>query len=135
LITLGIFSLCGRQVSLIVVTALLTIIGYSINDTIVVFDRIREQLRHDKKTSLKDIANLAINSCLSRTVITSATTLFAVLSLFVFGDGSIYDFAFTMLIGIIAGTYSTVFIASPIMLWWYRGKRPEFEAEEKKSEN
>jgi SecD/SecF fusion protein len=132
LISLAIFSLCGRQVSLIVVTALLTIIGYSINDTVVVFDRIRELLRHNNKLSFRDICNLAMNQCLSRTVITSATTFFAVLALFAFGDGSIFDFALTMLIGIIAGTYSSVFIAAPVMLWWYGGKRPELE--EKSSE-
>ena len=130
LITLGIFSLCGRQVSLIVVTALLTIIGYSINDTVVVFDLIREMLRRDSRMSFRDLCNMAINQCLSRTVITSATTFFAVLALFAFGDGSIYDFALTMLIGIIAGTYSSMFIATPVMLWWYRGKRPDFEKEQ-----
>ena len=134
LISLGLFSLCGRQVSLIVITALLTIIGYSINDTIVVFDRIREAVRRDRKSSFRDICNAAINSCLSRTVITSVTTLFSVLALFLFSDGSIFDFALTMLIGILAGTYSSIFIATPIMFWCYRGKRPEFDAEEKKEE-
>ena len=133
LITLGIFSLCGRQVSLIVVTALLTIIGYSINDTVVVFDRIREVLRRDSRTPFVELCNKAINQCLSRTVITSATTLFAVLALFAFGDGSIFDFALTMLIGVIAGTYSSMFIAAPIMIWWYRGKRPEFEKDQAQS--
>ena len=132
LISLGLYSLCGRQVSLIVVTALLTIIGYSVNDTIVVFDRIREDLRKDQKTSFKELCDRAINATLSRTVITSITTLFAVVALFCFGDGSIFDFALTMLIGIIAGTYSSMFIATPIMVWWYRGKRPQFEKTEKK---
>ena len=112
--TLGLFSLCGRQVSLLVITALLTIIGYSVNDTIVVFDRIREDLRRDQKSPFKDLCNRALNECLSRTVITSITTFFAVLALFAFGDGSIFDFALTMLIGVIAGTYSSVFIATPI---------------------
>ena len=130
LISLGIFSLCGRQVSLIVVTALLTIIGYSVNDTIVVFDRIREDLRKDQKTPFKELCNRAVNMTLSRTVITSLTTLFAVLALFCFGDGSIFDFALTMLIGIIAGTYSTLFIAMPVMIWWYRGRRPQFDKEQ-----
>ena len=130
LISLGLFSLCGRQVSLIVVTALLTIIGYSINDTVVVFDRIREACRQDERSSFRDLANAAINSCLSRTVITSVTTLFAILALFLFGDGSIYDFALTMLIGVVAGTYSSVFIATPIVVWWYRGKRPSFDSED-----
>ena len=132
LISLGLFSLCGRQVSLIVVTALLTIIGYSVNDTIVVFDRIREDLRKDQKTPFKELCDRSVNATLSRTVITSVTTLFAVLALFCFGDGSIFDFALTMLIGIIAGTFSSMFIATPIMVWWYRGKRPQFEKTEKK---
>ena len=129
LISLGLYSLCGRQVSLIVVTALLTIIGYSVNDTVVVFDRIREELRRDPKSSFKDICNHAINACLGRTVITSVTTFFAVAALFAFGDGSIYDFALTMAIGVLAGTYSSVFIATPIMMWCYKGRRPQFEAE------
>ena len=130
LISIGLFSLCGRQISLIVITAVLTIIGYSVNDTVVVFDRIREQLHHDKKLSFYDLCNSAVNACLSRTVITSVTTFFAVLALFCFGDGSIFDFALIMLIGVIAGTFSSVFIATPIMYWWYKGKRPEFDAEE-----
>ena len=132
LISIGLFSLCGRQISLIVITAVLTIIGYSVNDTVVVFDRIREMLRHDKRLSFYDLCNKSINACLSRTVITSVTTFFAVLALFAFGDGSIFDFALIMLIGVVAGTFSSVFIATPIMFWWYKGKRPEFEAEEKK---
>ena len=132
LISIGLFSLCGRQISLIVITAVLTIIGYSVNDTVVVFDRIREQLRHDRKSSFYDLCNAAVNSCLSRTVITSVTTFFAVLALFAFGDGSIFDFALIMLIGVLAGTFSSVFIATPIMFWWYKGKRPDFETEEKK---
>ena len=132
LISIGLFSLCGRQISLIVITAVLTIIGYSVNDTVVVFDRIREMLRHDKRLSFYDLCNAAVNACLSRTVITSVTTFFAVAALFAFGDGSIFDFALIMLIGVVAGTFSSVFIATPIMFWWYKGKRPDFEAEEKK---
>ena len=131
LISIGLFSLCGRQISLIVITAVLTIIGYSVNDTVVLFDRIREMLRHDKKLSFYDLCNAAINACLSRTAITSLTTFFAVLALFAFGDGSIFDFALIMLFGVVAGTFSSVFIATPIMFWWYKGKRPDFEAEEK----
>ena len=134
LISLGLFSLCGRQVSLIVVTAILTIIGYSVNDTIVVFDRIREDLRKDQKTPFGELCNRAVNMTLSRTVITSLTTLFAVLALFCFGDGSIFDFALTMLIGIMAGTYSSLFIAMPVMIWWYRGKRPQFEKEQSQNQ-
>ena len=97
------------------------------NDTIVVFDRIREDLRKYQKTPFKELCDRAVNATLSRTVITSVTTLFAVVALFCFGDGSIFDFALTMLIGIIAGTYSSMFIATPIMVWWYRGKRPQFD--------
>ncbi len=134
LISFGLFSLCGRQVSLIVITALLTIIGYSINDTVVVFDRIREILKRDARTPIRDVCNQAMNSCLSRTIITSLTTFFTVAVLFIFVDGSIYDFALTMLFGIIAGTYSTIFIATPAMICWYRNKRPTFDEEEEQSE-
>ena len=135
LISLGLFSLCGRQVSLIVVTALLTIIGYSVNDTVVVFDRIREQLHRDQRTPFRQLCNEAINACLGRTVITSITTFFAVAALFAFGDGSIYDFALMMLLGVIAGTYSSIFIATPIMAWWYREKRPSFEEESEEQQS
>ncbi len=133
LIAFGLFSLCGRQVSLIVITALLTIIGYSINDTVVIFDRIREILKRDARTPIKEVCNIALNSCLGRTVITSLTTFFTVAVLFIFVDGSIYDFALTMLFGIFAGTYSSIFIATPVMVWWYRGKRPDFEEEDPKN--
>ena len=131
LISLGLFSLCGRQVSLIVITALLTIIGYSVNDTVVIFDRIREDMHREGKMTFKEVANASINRTLSRTFITSLTTFFAVLALFAFGDGTVFDFALTMLFGVIAGTYSSIFIATPIMLWWYRGKRPNLEDEKK----
>ena len=123
-ITLGLYSLCGRQVSLTIVAALLTIVGYSINDTIVIFDRIREDMRKDPKMDFKTLCNLAVNKTLSRTILTSLSTLIATLSLFVFGGGAINDFALAMLIGLAAGTYSTIFIATPIMLAWYRGHRP-----------
>ena len=123
-ITLGLYSLMGRQVSLTIVAALLTIVGYSINDTIVIFDRIREDMRKDTKTDFKTLCNQAVNQTLSRTILTSLSTLIATVSLFVFGGGAINDFALAMLIGLAAGTYSTVFIATPIMLAWYRGRRP-----------
>ena len=132
LISLGLFSLCGRQVSLIVITAVLTIIGYSVNDTVVVFDRIRELLRHDRRMTFYDLCNAAVNQCLSRTVVTSLTTFFAVAALFAFGDGSIFDFALIMLFGVAAGTFSSVFIATPVMFWWYKGKRPATDDEPKK---
>ena len=133
LISLGLFSLCGRQVSLIVITALLTIIGYSVNDTVVVFDRIREMLRHEKRLGFRELCNAALNACLGRTVITSVTTFFAVLALFAFGDGSIFDFALIMLFGVVAGTFSSIFIATPVMYWWYKGKRPDLEPEERQA--
>ncbi|MEI7902127.1 MAG: protein translocase subunit SecD [bacterium] len=123
-ITLGLYSLCGRQVSLTIVAALLTIVGYSINDTIVIFDRIREDMRKDPKMDFTTLCNLAVNKTLSRTILTSLTVLIATLVLFIFGGGAINDFALAMLIGLIAGTYSTIFIATPIMLAWYRGRRP-----------
>jgi SecD/SecF fusion protein len=123
-ITLGIYSLCGRQMSLTIIAALLTIVGYSINDTIVIFDRIREDMRKDPKMDFKTLCNLAINKTLSRTILTSLTVLIATSVLFIFGGGAINDFALAMLIGLVAGTYSTIFIATPIMLAWYRGRRP-----------
>ncbi|MDA3923163.1 MAG: protein translocase subunit SecD [Kiritimatiellae bacterium] len=125
-ITIGLFSLMGRQISLTIVAAVLTIVGYSINDTIVVFDRIREDLRKDPTTDFKTLCNRAINMTLARTVLTSVTTMIAVGVLFVFGGGAINDFALAMLIGVAAGTYSTIFIATPVMLAWYRGRRPGF---------
>lgn len=125
-ITLGLYSLFGRQMSLTTVAALLTIVGYSINDTIVIFDRIREDLKKDHKTEFKALCNRAINQTLSRTLLTSITTLIAVLVLFIFGGGAINDFALAMLIGVVAGTYSSVFIAAPVMLAWYKGRRPNF---------
>jgi len=124
--TLGVYSLCGRQVSLTIVAALLTIVGYSINDTIVVFDRIREDLRKDPKMDFKTLCNLSINRTLSRTILTSATTLIAALALFVFGGGAINDFALAMVIGLVIGTYSSIFIATPVMLAWYKNHRPAF---------
>ena len=127
--TLGVYSLLGRQVSLTIVAALLTIIGYSINDTIVVFDRIREDMHKDVKADFKTLCNLAINKTLSRTILTSTTVIISALALFVFGGGAINDFALTMLIGLIVGTYSSIFIATPIMLGWYRGHRPAFAKE------
>lgn len=122
--TLGLYSLTGRQVSLTVVAALLTIVGYSINDTIVIFDRIREDMRKDPTMGFKELCNRSINMTLSRTILTSITTLIATGTLFLFGGGAINDFALVMIIGMVAGTYSSIFIATPIMLAWYRGRRP-----------
>ena len=124
LITVGIFSFTGREITLPVIAALLMIIGYSLNDTIVVFDRIRENRRLLRKESFMRIVNLSINQTLSRTVLTSFTTLMVVTSLFVFGGEVIHDFAFAILVGIVVGTYSSIFVASPILVEWYgKGKR------------
>lgn len=130
--TLGVYSLTGRQVSMTVVAALLTIVGYSVNDTIVIFDRIREDLRKDPKMEFRALCSRAINETLSRTILTSVTTLLATLSLYLFGGGAINDFALAMLIGLVAGVYSTIFIATPVMLAWYKGRRPSFASSENK---
>jgi SecD/SecF fusion protein len=125
LVTAGVFALCGRQFSLPVVAALLTIIGYSVNDTIVIFDRIREDLKLDPSKSFRDICNLSVNQTLSRTLLTSTTALITVVMLLIFGGGSVNDFALTLFIGMLTGVYSTVYIATPVVLWWHKGKRPE----------
>ena len=125
LMTLGVFFLSGYELSGPVVAALLTIIGFSINDTIVIFDRIREDLRMGKRGSFRDIMNDALNRTLSRTIITAGTVFLATMSLFIFGGGSVKDFAFTFLIGILTGTYSSIYIASALVLWWHKGERPQ----------
>ena len=122
-ITIGAFALTDREISLAIIAAILTIVGYSLNDTIVVFDRIRENLRRFRKRELEDVMNASINETLSRTILTSMTTLIVVVSLFVLGGGVIHDFAFAILIGVMVGTYSSVFVASPIILAWEGGLR------------
>jgi preprotein translocase SecF subunit len=126
LVAVGLYCLCGRQLSLPVVAALLTIVGYSVNDTIVVFDRIREDLKLRRSDSFTSICNLSINQTLSRTLLTSVTTLIAVVMLLVFGGGAIQDFALTLFIGVLVGTYSSIFVATPVVLAWHRDRRPEF---------
>ncbi|MCF7794099.1 MAG: protein translocase subunit SecF [Candidatus Cloacimonetes bacterium] len=116
LITVGIFSLFGKEISLSIVAALLTIVGYSLNDTIVVFDRIREDMRVFRKESFHSVFNHSINETLSRTIITSLTTFVVVLALYLFGGTVIHDFAFALLVGVIVGTYSSIFVASPLMV-------------------
>jgi SecD/SecF fusion protein len=118
----------GRQFNATVVAAILTIIGFSINDKIVIFDRIREQLKLGVRGSFKDIINMSLNQTLSRTIITSGTVFLATGSLYWFGGGVINDFAFTFLVGIIVGTYSSIYIASVIVLWWHKGERPNIGA-------
>ena len=125
LMTIGIFCLSGREFNAPVVAAILTIIGFSINDTIVIFDRIREDLKLGVRGSFGDLINQALNQTLSRTIITSGTVFLSTVSLFIFGGGAINDFAFTFLIGIITGTYSSIYIASALVLWWHKGERPK----------
>ena len=115
-LTIGIFSILQIKFDLAIIAALLTIVGYSLNDTVVVFDRVRENLRKYKKTELRDVLNLSINETLSRTVMTSVTTLLALISLFVLGGDVIRGFVFAMIWGVIVGTYSSVFVASNILL-------------------
>ncbi len=122
LVTLGVFSLCGREISLPIIAALLTIVGYSLNDTIVVFDRIREDLHLYKKSEYPKIINLSINQTLSRTILTSLTTLLVVLSLYFLGGEVINDFAFALFVGVVVGTYSSIFIASPILVLMDKAK-------------
>jgi SecD/SecF fusion protein len=124
LMTIGWYCLSGREFNATTVAAVLTIIGFSINDTIVIFDRIREDLKLGVRGSFKDVMNQALNQTLSRTIITSGTVFLATMSLYIFGGGEINDFAFTFLIGIITGTYSSIYIASALVLWWHKGQRP-----------
>jgi len=118
-ITVGVFSLLDKEISISIVAALLTIVGYSLNDTIVVFDRIRENFNLRRKvSSYESMINISINSSLSRTIITSLTTFIVVLFLLVMGGEVIHDFAFALMVGIIVGTYSSIFVASPILVEW-----------------
>ena len=118
IITIGLFSLFNKQIDLTVIAALLTLVGYSMNDTIVVFDRIRENLRLNMRGSFSDIVNASINQTLSRTILTSGLTFLTALSLWIFGGQVLNGFSFALVIGIIVGTYSSVFIASPILIFW-----------------
>ena len=118
LVTMGAFSILDKEFTLVIVAAFLTIIGYSLNDTIVVFDRIRENLRRKGKRSLSEIINSSINQTLSRTLLTSGTTLLVVLALFFFGGEIIHDFSFALLVGVFVGTYSSIFIASVFLDYW-----------------
>ena len=117
IITLGIFSILGYEISLSVIAAFLTIVGYSLNDTIVIFDRIRENLKTLKRGSIIDTVNKSINESLSRTIVTSMTTLFVVLVLYFFGGEVIHSFSFALIIGVLVGTYSSIFVASLIVVY------------------
>jgi preprotein translocase subunit SecF len=118
LVTLGVFSLFGREIDLPVIAAFLAIVGYSLNDTIIVYDRIRENMGKYHKETFPFIVNRSINETLARTLMTSMTTLVVVLALFIFGGGVINNFAFALLVGILIGTYSSVFVASPLLVFW-----------------
>jgi preprotein translocase subunit SecF len=122
-VTIAFLTFAGYDLSLNVVAALLTITGYSVNDTIVIFDRVRENLRSMRREPLEQVVNLSVNQTLARTVITAGTTFLSVLSLYIFGGEALRGFAFTMLVGIVSGTYSTVFIASAIAILLSQGKR------------
>jgi SecD/SecF fusion protein len=123
-VTMGIFFLVGGELSSPMVAAVLTIIGYSINDKIVILDRIREDLKLGVRGSFREIINLALNQTLSRTMITGGSVILATLALYLFGGGIINDFAFTFLVGVLVGTYSSIYIAAPLVLRWYKGEKP-----------
>ena len=118
IITLGIFSLLGKEISLVITAALMTIVGYSLNDTIVVFDRVRENFSLRRRESYEKMINISINESLGRTIITSLTTLIVVVFLYFYGGEVIHDFAFALLVGVVVGTYSSIFVASPVLIEW-----------------
>jgi len=126
LICMGFLTLCSYEMTLNVIAALLTLVGYSVNDTIVVFDRVRENLRHRRKEPLSRILNDSVNQTLTRTIISNGTTFLAVLGLYLFGGEVLAGFSFTMVVGVLVGTYSTIFIAVPLVVWWSeRGQQPK----------
>jgi preprotein translocase subunit SecF len=118
LITVGLFSIFNKEISLTVVAAILTLVGYSMNDTIVIFDRIRENLKVMRKEKLEPLMNISVNQTLSRTALTSGLTFLTCIALFLLGGPVLHGFSFALVVGIIIGTYSSVFIASPIVLFW-----------------
>jgi preprotein translocase SecF subunit len=122
LIALGFLAITGRQIDLLSITAFLTIAGYSINDTIVIYDRVRENSRMLRKMSLYELINLSVNQTLGRTILTSGVTLFTVIAILLYGGEVLRNFAFTLLVGFISGVYSTVYIASPLVLA-FQGKK------------
>ena len=129
-VLLGKLGLCSGQFTAPMLAALLMILGYSINDTIVLFDRIREELKLRPDLSLGRIINFSVNRVLPRTILTSITTLLAASALYVYGAGIIRDFSFVFILGILTGTYSSIFIASPIFFWWHKGDRKHVEQRE-----
>jgi len=135
IITVGLFSLCGGEFSLVMIGAILTIAGYSINDTIVIFDRIREGLRTGERGTTQTIMNRSINETLGRTILTGGTTVLSVAALYFFGGAVLRDFSFAMLVGILVGTYSSIFVASPIVLWWSKFRKKSLRREVIESAN
>jgi len=130
LITIGLFSIFHEDISMTVIAALLTLVGYSMNDTIVIFDRIRENLKFSRREPLETVMNRAVNQTLSRTIMTSGLTFLTVIALFIWGGPVLHGFSFALVCGIIVGTYSSVFVASPIVLFWhnYTDKRRKSSA-------
>jgi preprotein translocase subunit SecF len=128
LVTLGAFSLFNKEIDLPIIAAFLAIIGYSLNDTIIIYDRIRENFGKYGKEGFAVVVNRSINETLARTVLTSGTTLLVVIALFIFGGGVIHNFAFALLVGIIAGTYSTIFVASAFVIYWEKRRPGHMEA-------
>ena len=131
IITLGFFSILSLEINLSIIAAVLTIVGYSMNDTVVIYDRIRENLNKYNRLNINEIANLSINDTLARTIITSATTLLALLSIFILGGEILRGFSFAMILGVIIGTYSSIFVASP-MLKYFKVTYKTLEKEEEK---
>lgn len=125
IITMGIFSFTNREINLPVIAAILTIVGYSLNDTIVIFDRVRDNIKLLRKNKLDQILDTSINQTLSRTVITSGTTLVTVVALFIFGGPVINDFAFTMMIGVVIGTYSSIYQSCSLLYYWNTILKPK----------
>jgi len=128
-ITLGAFSVAGKEIDLPIIAAFLAIIGYSLNDTIIVYDRIRENLGQASKIGFEGVINQSINETLSRTLLTSGTTLLVVIALFVLGGGVIHSFAFALLVGIVVGTYSSIYVASPLLIFWENVKKRRAQGE------
>jgi preprotein translocase subunit SecF len=128
LITVGFFALTNQEISLTVIAAILTLVGYSMNDTIVVFDRIRENLRISRRESLPDLVNRSINQTLSRTVLTSGLTFLTVLSLYLFGGQVLKGFSFALVVGILIGTYSSIAIAAPMLVAWQEWRASQGKA-------
>ncbi|HIJ84741.1 MAG: protein translocase subunit secF [Magnetococcales bacterium] len=133
-VTMGLMSILQKEFTLVIVAAILTLIGYSINDTIVVYDRIREEMRKRKKQDMAEVINIAINQTLSRTIITSGTVLLVLLALLLFGGEVIHDFSLALFFGIVVGTYSSIFVASPIVLFFEKNTQRDPAAGPKKKD-